>query len=175
MMKDPSNTHGGTQLSLFPTEPDPKASLDMISVLGHPLEDFFGWADERSSNHSSMFVKGEIPAKDRTTSATRLPEYGHFATRKGGELVLYTFNPNTVPEWAIAEALSHLTPERITRVDVSLDYFFDFSDFRFGFPRRTQQKFVNAAGEDMSMAFGKRSSGRYIRVYDRNRQQGVRS
>ena len=143
------------------TPPLTKVSIDKVGMLCRPLPSFWDWVETKAGTATTK------TSGSRVLSTCNAPGYGHFATRRNGEYVVYTFNPNVEDEWEIAEALSHLEPERITRIDIAIDIRRSFGQCEFRVPRYKRQTFARPTGTTESMAFGRRGNTRYVRAYDK--------
>lgn len=144
---------------------DTRVFIDHITVLCRPREGFQEWIESRKGTKTVKSGEG------RESGTWQHHEYGYFATRRAAGaaqgLVAYAFNPQTVDEYHIAQALSHLVPIRVTRIDVALEDFFDIPNSRVTFPQRKVDTVKRATGALETIAFGVRGNRRYYRLYDR--------
>jgi hypothetical protein len=165
-----SNT--GNQRSQ-PTPPEaPIASIDHVTLLCEPQEHFIRWAETMNN----IRIMEERP--QTYSDSWNLPDYGLFMQKSGrffhGNLVLYLVNPSRVPNDFIAEVLTeHLIPERVTRVDATVDVPVDLSECSFNVSRRKRCEYISAGGKVESVAFGTRGKDGYLRGYDKGRLEGT--
>ncbi len=149
---------------------EPKAFIDWLTIVGKPREDFFRWAEV------SQTVRIMESRVQTLSDSWNLPSHGMFMQRTGrffhGDKVLYLFNPARVGREFIEEVLGeHLIAERVSRVDVAIDYDADLNSAIFKMPRKKRTTHMTAGGDIEGLAFGTRGKSGYVRVYDKARER----
>lgn len=172
----PSNT--GTEGDLVRSDASaPRISIDYLTLVCDPSELFFEWVEENHGSGSDL-RSASIDGDWDCRYSWHVPHAGHFkrerSRRYSGDQIVWSFNPNMIPPDSVEHVRDELlSPKRVTRVDVAMDYPRDLSDCRFDVPGRKREQFWSAGGRTETIAFGRRDAEWYVRVYDKALQGGL--
>ena len=153
-MRAAATSNTGKQGSSVSFEPaETTVSIDWLSLVGTPTDEFLGWAEE---NQNVRIYKSTW---NLTQDSWNVPSRGYFVQSEGAHFeagkMAWRFNPNNVDLAFVREVLSrYFVCERVSRIDVAIDINEDLADVLIDVPRRGKNMIMTAGGRLETVSFG---------------------